>query len=237
MLRTTVRVFDVNVELSPLPTKGTRYDRIKLKENVNSNKNPLTLNFNARTNIGNVNGYVKVMSVVKKSNYDYVELTFFEDLMEIGTKVIKFNELINQDSKTGLKKCFEQLYNKYKFVENETTKELHKQLNQKDGDYQSAQKRIKKLEQELQDAKQETRDERAKGLTEYMRFEREIGDMQKAKEKVERSLVKTSKEVQYQLDQTHTAFSMYKRFRDMGKDHNFAMGRLRERGLAHYLEK
>lgn len=237
MLRTTVRVFDVNVELSPLPTKGTRYDRVKLKENVNSNKNPLKLNFNARTNIGNVNGYVQIMSVVKKSNYDYVELRFFEDLVEIGTKIIKFNELINQDSKTGLKKGFEQLYNKYKFIENETTKELHKQLKQKDGDYDSAQKRIKKLEQELQEARQEIRDERSKGLTEYMRFEREISDMQKQKESFEKALTKTNTELTDYQNNAKRAFTIYTSLMATGKTHEYCMKRLRIMNLASYLEK
>lgn len=237
MLKTTIRVFDMDVELSLLPTRGTRFDRIKLKENVNQNKQQLKLNYKARTNIGNVDGYVQITNVFKKGNYDYVELKFVENLVEIGTKTIKFAELTNTKNKAALRNGFEQLYNKYKFVENETTKELHKQLDQKNGDYQAAQKRIKSLEKQLEQAKQETRDERTKGIVDSMRFEREISDMQKQKESFEKALTKTNTELTDYQNNAKRAFTIYTSLLATGKTHEYCMKRLRAMNLASYLEK
>ena len=38
MANAVIRIFSMDVELSGLPKKGTRYDRVTLKENINNNK-------------------------------------------------------------------------------------------------------------------------------------------------------------------------------------------------------
>ena len=67
MANVVTRIFSMDVELSELPKKGTRYDRVTLKENINVNKQYLKLPFRAKGNTGLVDGQVKILNVFKRS--------------------------------------------------------------------------------------------------------------------------------------------------------------------------
>ena len=177
MANAVIRIFSVDVELSNLPKKGTRYDRVTLKHNINVNKQYLKLPFRAKGNTGLVDGQVKILNVFKKSSYDYVELEFLNGSIRYGQKTMKFNDFVKHDG--PLKKYFEDVYNDYKFAESNATKELHKQLKDKQQGEAYWKQKVQELEQDL-------RNERTKGVADYMRFEREISEQQKAKEEAQK---------------------------------------------------
>ena len=177
MANAVIRIFSMDVELSDLPKKGTRYDRVTLKENINVNKQYLKLPFRAKGNAGLVDGQVKILNVFKKSSYDYVELEFLNGSIRYGQKTMKFNDFVKQNG--PLKKYFEDVYNDYKFAESKATKELHKQLKDKQQGEAYWKQKAQELEQDL-------RNERTKGVADYMRFEREFGEQQRAKEEAQK---------------------------------------------------
>lgn len=208
MANTVIRIFSMDVELSGLPKRGTRYDRVTLKHNINVNKQYLKLPFRAKGNTGLVDGQVKILNVFKKSSYDYVELEFLNGPIRYGQKTMKFNDFVKQNG--PLKKYFEDAYNDYKFAESKTTKELHKQLKDKQQGEAYWKQKAQELEQDL-------RNERTKGVADYMRFEREIGEQQKAKEEAQRALMSIESTVQQVKKQGEMARKLAIKLARMGK--------------------
>lgn len=208
MANAVIRIFSMDIELSDLPKKGTRYDRVTLKENINVNKQYLKLPFRAKGNAGLVDGQVKILNVFKKSSYDYVELEFLNGSIRYGQKTMKFNDFVKQNG--PLKKYFEDVYNDYKFAESKATKELHKQLKDKQQGEAYWKQKAQELEQDL-------RNERTKGVVDYMRFEREIGEQQKAKEEAQRALMSIESTVQQVKKQGEMARKLAIKLARMGK--------------------
>jgi hypothetical protein len=208
MANAVIRIFSMDVELSGLPKKGTRYDRITLKENINASKLHLKLPFEARGNTGSLNGQVQILSIFKKGSYDYVELEFLQGAIRYGQKTMKFSDFVKQNG--PLKKYFEDVYNEYKFAESKATKELHKQLKDKQQGEAYWKQKAQELEQDL-------RNERTKGVADYMRFEREIGEQQKAKEEAQRALMSIESTVQQVKKQGEMARKLAIKLARMGK--------------------
>lgn len=185
MANTTIKVFEVKCDFSELPkvnpTKGN-FSRKGLKERL-SKREVFKVPYVARTNIGLEEGVFTINAfeersggsssvVVLRSNKPYKDIT------------VSFNAFTREK----FTKVLENVINAYKFAESENTKELHKQLDQTELDIQGYKKRIEKLEQQLAEAKQDARDERSKGITDYMRYEREISAEQKAKENAQKTV-------------------------------------------------
>lgn len=208
MANAVIRIFSMDVELSGLPKKGTRYDRVTLKENINTSKIHLKLPFEAKGNTGSLNGQVQILSIFKKGSYDYVELEFLQGAIRYGQKTMKFSDFVKQNG--PLKKYFEDVYNDYKFAESKATKELHKQLKDKQQGEAYWKQKAQELEQDL-------RNERTKGVADYMRFEREIGEQQKAKEEAQRTLMSIESTVQQVKKQSEMARKLAIKLARMGK--------------------
>lgn len=185
MPNTTIKVFEVKCDFSELPkvnpTKSS-FSRKGLKERL-SKREVFKVPYVARTNIGLEEGVFTINAfeersggsssvVVLRSNKPYKDIT------------VSFNAFTREK----FTKVLENVINAYKFAESENTKELHKQLDQTKLDIQGYKKRIEKLEQQLAEAKQDARDERSKGITDYMRYEREISAEQKAKENAQKEI-------------------------------------------------
>lgn len=211
MANAVIRIFSMDVELSGLPKKGTRYDRVTLKENINTSKLRLKLPFEARGNTGSLNGQVQILSIFKKGSYDYVELEFSQGAIRYGQKTMKFSDFVKQNG--PLKKYFEDVYNDYKFAESKATKELHKQLKDKQQGEAYWKQKAQELEQDL-------RNERTKGVADYMRFEREISEQQKAKEEAQRALMSIESTVQQVKKQGEMARKLAIKLARMGKTDN-----------------
>jgi hypothetical protein len=185
MANVMIRFFSMDVELSDLPKKGTRYDRVTLKENINTSKLHLKLPFEAKGNTGSLNGQVQILNIFKKGSYDYVELEFSQGAIRYGQKTMKFSDFVKQNG--PLKKYFEDVYNDYKFAESNATKELHKQLKDKQQGETYWKQKAEQLEQDL-------RDEKTRGIVDYMKYEREIGEQQKAKETAQKEVKQLQKD-------------------------------------------
>ena len=185
MANTTIKVFEVKCDFSELPkvnpTKSS-FSRKGLKERL-TKREVFKVPYVARTNIGLEEGVFTINAfeersggsssvVVLRSNKPYKDIT------------VSFNAFTREK----FTKVLENVINEYKFAESENTKELHKQIDQTELDIQGYKKRIEKLEQQLAEAKQDARDERSKGITDYMRYEREISAEQKAKENAQKEI-------------------------------------------------
>lgn len=185
MANTTIKVFEVKCDFSELPkvnpTKSS-FSRKGLKERL-TKREVFKVPYVARTNIGLEEGVFTINAfeersggsssvVVLRSNKPYKDIT------------VSFNAFTREK----FTKVLENVINEYKFAESENTKELHKQVNQQELDIQGYKNVIEKLKQQLEEAKQDARDERSKGIADYMRYEREIGEQQKAKEDAQKEV-------------------------------------------------
>jgi Ni,Fe-hydrogenase maturation factor len=172
---------------------------------------------------------IKILNVFKKSSYDYVELEFLNGSIKYGQKTMKFNDFVKQDG--PLKKYFEDAYNDYKFAESNATKELHKQLKDKQQGEAYWKQKAEQLEQDL-------RDEKTKGIVDYMRFEREIGEQQKAKENAQKAkehaqkaLINMKSTVQQVKKQNEMALKLAIKLAQKGKSEMEIISQLAKQGL------
>jgi hypothetical protein len=135
---------------------------------------------------------------------------------------MKFNDFVKQDG--PLKKYFEDAYNDYKFAESNATKELHKQLKDKQQGEVYWKRKAQELEQDL-------RDEKTRGMVDYMKYEREIGEQQKAKEHAQKALMNMKSTVQQVKKQNEKALQLAIKLAQKGKSEMEIISYLAKQGL------